>query len=132
MQELWLVVIGRTFGGSKYQVYDPTAAFIPVIAGLVHKYNKEGLTFESAHRFLVPISIISGAILVVKGIFGVGRYAKLVPNSIIVGFTVGIAVAIAMTNLKDILGLDSYAALLGDSSRGFMERVAMHGFLLMT
>jgi hypothetical protein len=33
-----------------------------------------------------------------------------------------------MTNLKYIIGMDSYAALLGDSSRGFMERVAMHGF----
>jgi SulP family sulfate permease len=131
LEEHSLIVIGRTFGGSKYQVYDPTAAFISVIVGLVHYYNKEGFTFESAHRFLVPISIISGVILVVKGIFGVGRYAKLVPNSINVGFTVGIAVAIVMTNLKDILGLDNYAALLGDSSRGFMERVAMHGFLLI-
>jgi SulP family sulfate permease len=117
-------VIGRTFGGSKYQVYGPTAAFIPVIAALMHKYNPEGLTFESAHGFLVLVSIISGIILIVMGIFGAGKYAKLVPNSIIVGFTVGIAVAIAMTNLKDILGLDSYQALLGDSSRGFMEQVS--------
>jgi SulP family sulfate permease len=117
-------VIGRTFGGSKYQVYGPTAAFIPVIAALMHKYNPEGLTFESAHGFLVLVSIISGVILIVMGIFGVGKYAKLVPNSIIVGFTVGIAVAIAMTNLKDILGLDSYQVLLGDSSRGFMEQVS--------
>jgi SulP family sulfate permease len=117
-------VIGRTFGGSKYQVYGPTAAFIPVIAALMHKYNPEGLTFESAHGFLVLVSIISGFILIVMGIFGVGKYAKLVPNSIIVGFTVGIAVAIAMTNLKDILGLDSYQVLLGDSSRGFMEQVS--------
>jgi SulP family sulfate permease len=117
-------VIGRTFGGSKYQVYGPTAAFIPVIAGLMSKYNPEGLTFESAHGFLVLVSIISGIVLIVMGIFGVGKYAKLVPNSIIVGFTVGIAVAIAMTNLKDILGLDSYKALLGDSSRGFLEKIS--------
>lgn len=117
-------VIGRTFGGSKYQVYGPTAAFIPVVAGLMSKYNPEGLTFESAHGFLVLVSILSGIVLVLMGIFGVGKYAKLVPNSIIVGFTVGIAVAIAMTNLKDILGLDSYKALLGDSSRGFMEQLS--------
>ena len=117
-------VIGRTFGGSKYQVYGPTAAFIPVIAGLMSKYNPEGLTFESAHGFLVLVSILSGIVLILMGIFGVGKYAKLVPNSIIVGFTVGIAVAIAMTNLKDILGLDSYKALLGDSSRGFMEQLS--------
>jgi SulP family sulfate permease len=95
-------VIGRTFGGSKYQVYGPTAAFIPLVAGLMSKYNPEGLTFESAHGFLVLVSILSGIVLILMGIFGVGKYAKLVPNSIIVGFTVGIAVAIAMTNLKDI------------------------------
>jgi SulP family sulfate permease len=117
-------VVGRTFGGSKYQVYGPTAAFIPVIAGLMTKYNPEGLTFESAHGFLVLVSIISGIILIVMGIFGAGKYAKLVPNSIIVGFTVGIAIAIAMTNLKDILGLDSYKALLGDSNRGLLEKIS--------
>lgn len=117
-------VIGRTFGGSKYQVYGPTAAFIPVIAGLMAKYNPDGLTFETAHGFLVLVSIISGVILVIMGIFGVGKYAKLVPNSIIVGFTIGIAVAIAMTNFKDILGLNTYAALLGDSSRGFVDQIS--------
>lgn len=116
-------LIGRTFGGSKYQVYGPTAAFIPVIAGLMAKYNPEGLTFESAHGFLVLVSIISGIILIVMGIFGVGKHAKLVPNSIIVGFTVGIAIAIALTNLKDILGLDTYQALIGESSSSFIEKI---------
>jgi sulfate permease, SulP family len=107
-------VIGRTFGGSKYQVYGPTAAFIPVIAGLISKYGPEnGGTFEAAHGFLVTVSIISGVILIIMGIYGFGKYAKLVPNSIIVGFTVGIAIAIALTNLKDILGLNSFATLTG-------------------
>jgi SulP family sulfate permease len=118
-------VVGRTFGGSKYQVYGPTAAFIPVIAALIAKYSDpaNGGTFEQAHGFLVLVSIISGIILIIMGIFGVGKYAKLVPNSIIVGFTVGIAVAIAATNFKDILGLASFKALLGDSSRSFSERI---------
>jgi SulP family sulfate permease len=106
-------VIGRTFGGSKYQVYGPTAAFIPLIAGLMAKYNPEGLTFESAHGFLVLVSIISGIVLIVMGIFGVGKYAKLVPNSIIVGFTVGIAVSIALTNFEDILGIENFKDFLG-------------------
>jgi SulP family sulfate permease len=118
-------IVGRTFGGSKYQVYGPTAAFIPIIAALIAKYGPaSGGQFEVAHGFLVFVSIISGIVLIIMGIFGVGKYAKLVPNSIIVGFTVGIAVAIAMTNLKDILGLDSYQALLGDSSRGFLEQIS--------
>jgi len=118
-------VIGRTFGGSKYQVYGPTAAFIPVIAALIAKYSDpaNGGTFEQAHGFLVVVSIISGIILIIMGIFGVGKYAKLVPNSIIVGFTVGIALAIAATNFKDILGLDSFKTLLGDSSKSLIERI---------
>lgn len=109
-------VVGRTFGGSKYQVYGPTAAFIPVIAALIAKYGPAGGgSFEQAHGFLVLVSIISGIVLIILGVLGAGKYAKLVPNSIIVGFTIGIAVAIALTNFKDILGLPSFAVLFGES-----------------
>jgi sulfate permease, SulP family len=107
-------VIGRTFGGSKYQVYGPTAAFIPVIAALITKYGPaSGGQFETAHGFLVLVSMISGVILIIMGIFGVGKYAKLVPNSIIVGFTIGIAVSIALTNFEDILGIENFKEFLG-------------------
>jgi MFS superfamily sulfate permease-like transporter/nucleotide-binding universal stress UspA family protein len=108
-------VIGRTWGGSKYQVYGPTAAFIPVIAGLITKYGEaSGGTLAQAHGFLVFVSIIAGIILMMMGVFGLGKYAKLVPNSIIVGFTVGIAVAIALSNFESVLGVESYADLLGE------------------
>lgn len=120
-------VIGRTFGGSKYQVYGPTAAFIPVIAALISKYGPAGGgTFEQAHGFLILVSIISGLILIVLGVLGAGKYAKLVPNSIIVGFTVGIAVAIALSNFKDILGLPAFAALFGEES-GIISKIG-HAF----
>ncbi|MGE0592142.1 MAG: SulP family inorganic anion transporter [Vicinamibacterales bacterium] len=89
-------LVGRTFGGSKYQVYGPTAAFIPVIASLMGKYD---------HGFLILCSGISGVILMLMGLFGTGRIVKLVPNSIVVGFTVGIGVTIALTNLDSVLGL---------------------------
>jgi len=99
-------MVGRTWGGSKYQVYGPTAAFIPVIAGLMMKYSgPNGETVDLAHGFLVLVSIISGVILMLLGLFGLGRYAKLVPNSIIVGFTIGIAIAIALSNIGEVLGL---------------------------
>jgi SulP family sulfate permease len=107
-------LVGRTFGGSKYQVYGPTAAFIPVIASLIAKYGPaNGGQFEEAHGFLVLVSIISGVILILMGIFGIGKYAKLVPNSIIVGFTVGIALSIALTNFEDILGIENFNDFLG-------------------
>lgn len=99
-------LVGRTFGGSKYQVYGPTAAFIPVIAGLMAKYGEPGGgTFEQGHGFLVLCSIVAGVALMIMGIFGLGRYAKLVPNSIVVGFTIGIAVVIALSNIGEAFGL---------------------------
>jgi SulP family sulfate permease len=118
-------LVGRTFGGSKYQVYGPTAAFIPIIAAVITKYSDPatGGSFESAHAFLVFVSILSGIVLIVMGIFGVGKYAKLVPNSIIVGFTVGIAVSIALSNFKDILGLASFSDLVGTTSVGFLAKL---------
>ncbi len=99
-------IIGRTWGGSKYQVYGPTAAFIPVIAGLMSKYGEDaGGNFAMAHGFLVFVSIIAGVILMSMGLLGLGKYAKLVPNSIVVGFTVGIAVAIVLSNIGEALGI---------------------------
>jgi sulfate permease, SulP family len=99
-------LIGRTFGGSKYQVYGPTAAFIPVIAGLMAKYGEAGgRTADEGHAFLVLTCLVAGAILMIMGLFGLGRYAKLVPNSIVVGFTVGIAVVIALANAGEAFGI---------------------------
>jgi SulP family sulfate permease len=122
-------VIGRTWGGSKYQVYGPTAAFIPIIAALMQKYGEAGGgTFAEAHGFLVFVSLIAGIILMLMGVFGLGRYAKLVPNSIIVGFTVGIAVAIALSNLESILGIESFKDLLGedeDLKGGLVHNLAL-------
>lgn len=119
--------VGRTWGGSKYQVYGPTAAFIPLIAGLMAKYGEaSGGTLQEAHGFLVLVSIIAGVVLMLMGVFGLGKYAKLVPNSIVVGFTVGIAVVIALTNLKDILGLKDIKDLLGQddgAGGGFFDAV---------
>jgi len=100
--------VGRTFGGSKYQVYGPTAAFIPLIASLMNKYGEaNGGSFAAAHGMLVFVSLLSGLVLMASGIFGFGRFAKKVPASIIVGFTVGIAVTIALSNSTDALGIQA-------------------------
>jgi MFS superfamily sulfate permease-like transporter len=93
--------VGRTWGGSKYQVYGPTAAFIPIIFAVMQKYD---------HGFLVLGSLIAGVILMLMGVTGLGKIATLVPNSIVVGFTVGIGVTIAATNLYDILGITTASA----------------------
>ena len=120
-------IVGRTWGGSKYQVYGPTAAFIPLIAGLMAKYGvANGGTLEQAHGFLVLVSIIAGVVLMIMGLLGLGKYAKLVPNSIVVGFTIGIAAVIALANVKDILGISSFKFSLvveGDALKGFFDAV---------
>ncbi len=89
-------LMGALFGGSKYQVYGPTAAFIPVISGLMATYN---------HSFLVLVSIISGMLLMMSGVFKFGRIVTLVPHSIVVGFTIGISIVIAFSQIGDALGI---------------------------
>jgi SulP family sulfate permease len=99
-------MVGRTFGGSKYQVYGPTAAFIPLIAALMAKYGESGGgSFAQGHGMLVLVSLIAGVILMAMGLFGMGRLSRLVPNSIVVGFTVGIAVTIALSNIGEAFGM---------------------------
>lgn len=88
--------VGALFGGSKYQVYGPTAAFIPIIGGIMATYD---------YGFLVLASVIAGAILMLMGVARLGRLAALVPHSIIVGFTIGIAVVIALSQIGEVLGL---------------------------
>jgi sulfate permease, SulP family len=90
-------LVGAIFGGSKYQVYGPTAAFIPIILGLMTKYD--------SHAFLVLASLISGFVLVGFGLARLGRIVNLVPHSIVVGFTIGIAVVIGMSQAGEMLGL---------------------------
>lgn len=99
--------VGRTWGGSKFQVYGPTAAFIPVIAALMAKYGHpaNGGSFIEAHSMLVFCSAVAGVILMMMGLGGLGKYVKAVPNSIVVGFTVGIAGVIALSNIGETLGL---------------------------
>jgi len=79
-------------------VYGPTAAFIPLIYAVMQKYD---------HGFLVAASIMAGIVLCIMGLLGLGKVAKYVPNSIVVGFTVGIGVTIAATNLYDMLGIQA-------------------------
>src|SRR5688500_14488445 len=88
-------LFGALFGGSKYQVYGPTAAFIPVIAGLMAVYN---------HSFLVMVSLIAGIMLMLSGLLRLGRIVERVPHSIVVGFTLGIAIVIAFSQIGEVLG----------------------------
>ena len=89
-------LIGALFGGSKYQVYGPTAAFIPVIAGLMSVYS---------HSFLVAVAIVAGIFLMLSGLLKFGKIVEKVPHSIVVGFTIGIAIVIAFSQAGEVFGL---------------------------
>jgi sulfate permease, SulP family len=91
-------LIGALFGGSKYQVYGPTAAFIPVIQSIVTQHD---------YLFLVLCSLVSGVILMAMGVARLGRMVAKVPHSIVVGFTIGIAITIALSQVGELLGLRS-------------------------
>ncbi len=95
-------LMGALFGGSKYQVYGPTAAFIPIIAAMMAMYPDD---HTGGHAFLVLCSAIAGVILAIMGLARLGRYVQLVPHSIVVGFTIGIAGIIALSQLGEALGL---------------------------
>lgn len=88
-------LLGGLLGGSKYQVYGPTAAFIPIISAIVTNFDVP---------FMILSSVVAGVIIAVLGVFRLGRYFALVPHSIVVGFTIGIALMIAISQAPNILG----------------------------
>jgi SulP family sulfate permease len=83
-------------GGSRVQIGGPTGAFIVVVAGVIAQYGFDGLLLAT---------LLAGIILVIGGLVRAGRFIALVPEPVIEGFTVGIALIIAISQLKDLLGL---------------------------
>lgn len=85
-------------GGSKVQIGGPTGAFIVIVYGIVQnpQYGVRGL---------IIATIMAGIILVLLGVFKLGKIIKFIPYPIIVGFTSGIAITIFTTQIADVFGL---------------------------
>src|SRR4051794_15579227 len=83
-------------GGSTTQISGPTGAFVVVVAGIVAKYGLDGL---------FTCTLIAGMILIIMGITGLGAAVQYIPRPVVIGFTNGIAVLIASTQIKDFFGL---------------------------
>ena len=83
-------------GGSKTQIGGPTGAFVVVVAGIVAAHGIDGLFM---------CTVMAGALLVVMGVTGMGTAVKFIPRPVVLGFTNGIAILIASTQVKDFLGL---------------------------
>jgi len=83
-------------GGSKTQIGGPTGAFVVVVAGIVAVHGVDGLFM---------ITVMAGVLLVIMGVTGLGTGVKFIPRPVVIGFTNGIAVLIASTQIKDFFGL---------------------------
>jgi sulfate permease, SulP family len=97
---LWTAIIaGLTIsllGGSNVQIGGPAGAFIVIVYGILERYGLANLLISTA---------CAGVLLFVMGMLKLGRLVRYVPVSIVIGFTNGIAVLIASSQIKDLLGL---------------------------
>ncbi|GJM02601.1 MAG: hypothetical protein DHS20C08_11020 [Rhodomicrobium sp.] len=99
-QGLVTAIIGGFFisllGGSRVQIGGPTGAFIVVVYGVIAEHGYDGL---------VIATLMAGVILLIAGYFRAGRLIAYIPEAVVNGFTIGIAIIIAISQLKDFLGL---------------------------
>lgn len=92
-------------GGSRVQIGGPAGAFIVIVYGIVHRYGVPNLIIATA---------MSGLILLAMGFFRLGTLIRFIPVAVIIGFTNGIAVLIALSQVKDFLGLKTHGPVPAD------------------
>ena len=83
-------------GGSNVQIGGPTGAFVVVVSGIIAQYGLDGLFM---------CTMMAGVLLVVMGLTGSGTAVRFIPRPVVVGFTNGIALVIASTQIKDLFGI---------------------------
>ena len=87
-------------GGSRLQIGGPTGAFVVIVAGIIAAHGISGLLI---------VTFMAGVILILMSVTGLGTAVKYIPRPVTIGFTNGIAILIASTQIKDFLGLDTGA-----------------------
>ncbi len=83
-------------GGSRVQIGGPTGAFIVVVYGVIHDHGYDGL---------LTATLIAGVVLLVAGLLRAGRLIRYIPEAVVDGFTIGIAVVIAVSQARDLAGM---------------------------
>ncbi len=96
-------------GGSRVQIGGPTGAFIVVVFGVIMDHGYDGL---------VMATLMAGLILLVAAYFRAGNLIRLIPEPVINGFTIGIAIIIATSQIKDLGGLQ-----LAHAPAEFIEKI---------
>jgi SulP family sulfate permease len=89
-------IVVSALGGSSCQIAGPTGAFVVIVAGIVADFGVSGL---------MMCTLMAGLMLIVMGITGLGTAVRFIPRSVTIGFTNGIAVLIASTQIKEFFGL---------------------------
>jgi len=84
-------------GGSRVQIGGPTGAFIVVVYGVIAHHGFDGL---------VLATLMAGVILLIAGALRAGNLIQFIPEAVVNGFTIGIAIIIATSQLKDLFGLE--------------------------
>ena len=97
-------------GGCRMQIGGPTGAFVVIIASILARYGVSGLAL---------VTLMAGCILIVMGLTGLGAAVQYIPRPVTVGFTNGIAILIASTQIKEFLGLR-----MGATPSAFLSRMA--------
>jgi SulP family sulfate permease len=92
-------------GGSYVQIGGPTGAFVVVVSGIIAKYGVDGLFM---------CTMMAGVVLVIMGLTGSGTAVRFIPRPVVIGFTNGIALVIASTQLQDVLGITLDTPAPGD------------------
>jgi SulP family sulfate permease len=110
--------IVSALGGSRIQIGGPTGAFVVIVAGIIAKEGLSGL---------LMVTMMAGVILILLAVTGLGQAVKFIPRPVVLGFTNGIALLIASTQIKDFLGLR-----LAEVPSEFFERMAVLGSALHT
>ena len=97
-------------GGSRFNISGPTAAFVVILIPIVQQFGLGGLLLAT---------MMAGVILMVFGFSGLGRLVMYIPYPVVLGFTAGIAVVIAVLQLPDFFGL-----VIAEPGEHFPEKVA--------
>lgn len=91
-------VVIAVLGGASFQISGPTGAMSAVLVGIVASYGLQGVFFAC---------FAAGALLLLAGIFKLGRLISFIPMPVIMGFTSGIAIIIAMGQIDNFFGTAS-------------------------
>lgn len=113
-QGLYTAIVGgflvSALGGSRFQIGGPAGAFIVLVATTAAAHGMDGV---------ILATLMSGVMLVAVGLLRLGTYVKFIPYPVTVGFTAGIAVIIAASQIKSLFGL----ALAGPEPGPLIEKL---------